>query len=96
MNHGPKTALIDFRAIRHKLEPHDFAISEGQDLAPTQLIDEETWAGITHLPNDVAICMSDHNGHRLGLLYSLQGDWIEATGNPEKPDELLSQFLGSR
>jgi hypothetical protein len=88
-----KLPLSDFRAIRHKLEPHDFAISEGQDLAPTQLIDEETWAGITHLPDDVAIRMSDHNGHRLGLLYSLQGDWIEATGNPEKPDELFSCML---
>jgi hypothetical protein len=83
----------DFRAIRHKLEPHDFAISEGQDVAPTDLIDEETWAGITHLTDDVAIRTSDHNGIRLALLYSLWGDWITATGDPEHPDELFVCML---
>jgi hypothetical protein len=85
--------LSDFRAIRHKLEPHEFAISEGQDIPPTNLVDEKTWAGITHLPDDVAIRTSDHNGHRLELLYSLWGDWITATGDPERPDELFSCML---
>lgn len=85
--------LADFRAVRHKLEPHEFAISEGEDVAPTQLIDRKTWAGITHLPDDVAIRTSDHNGHRLELLYSLWGDWIMATGDPEKPDELFDCML---
>lgn len=88
-----KLPLSDFRAVRHKLEPHEFALSEGQDIAPTNLIDEETWAGLTHLPDDVAIRISDHNGHRLALLYSLWGDWITATGDPEKPDELFSCML---
>jgi hypothetical protein len=85
--------LTDFRAVRHKLEPHEFAISEGMEVAPTDLIDEETWAGITHLPDDVAIRTSDHNGVRLELLYSLWGDWITATGDPEKPDELFNCML---
>src|SRR4051794_7324101 len=85
--------LSDFRAVRHKLEPHEFAISEGKDVAPTQLIDRKTWAGITHLPDDVAIRTSDHNGHRLELLYSLWGDWIMATGGLEKPDELFVCML---
>ena len=49
-----KLPLSDFRAVRHKLEPHQFALSEGQDIAPTHLVDEETWSGITHLPDDVA------------------------------------------
>ncbi|MHB1516332.1 MAG: hypothetical protein ACYCVY_11640 [Acidiferrobacteraceae bacterium] len=62
-------------------------------MAPTYLIDEETWAGITHLPDDVAIRISDHNGHRLALLYSLWGDWITAIGDPDKPDELFSCML---
>jgi hypothetical protein len=88
-----KVPLSDFRAVRHKLEPHEFALSEGQDIAPTHLIDEETWAGITHLPDDVAIRISDHNGHRLSLLHSLWGDWIAATGDPEKPDELFTCML---
>ena len=61
------------RESRHKLESHEFAISEGKDIAPTHLIDEETWAGITHLPDDVSIRISDHNGHRLALLYNLWG-----------------------
>jgi hypothetical protein len=88
-----KLPLSDFRAVRHKLEPHEFAISEGQDIAPTNLIDKETWAGITHLPDDVAIRTSDHNGHRLSLLYSLWGDWIGATGDPDNPDELFGCML---
>ena len=56
-----KLPLSDFRAVRHKLEPHEFALSEGQDIEPTHLVDEETWAGITHLPDDVAIRVSDPN-----------------------------------
>ncbi len=88
-----KLPLSDFRAVRHMLEPHDFALSEGEDIAPTHLIDEETWAGITHLPDDVAIRISDHNGHRLALLYSLWGDWIVATGDPTQTDELFSCML---
>jgi hypothetical protein len=83
-----KLPLSDFRAVRHKLEPHEFELGEGQDIAPTHLIDEETWDGITHLPDDVAIRTSDHNGHRLALLHSLRGDWITATG-----DELFSCML---
>jgi hypothetical protein len=62
-------------------------------VAPTHLIDEQTWAGITHLPDDVAIRVSDHNGHRLELLHSLWSDWITATGDPEKPDELFNCML---
>jgi hypothetical protein len=88
-----KLPLADFRAVRHKLEPHEFALCEGQDIAPTQLIDEKTWAGVTHLPDDVAIHISDHNRHRLKLLYSLWADWITATGDPEKPDELFNCML---
>jgi hypothetical protein len=85
-----KLPLSDFRAVRYKLEPHEFALSEGPDPPPTNLIDEATWAGMMHLPDDVAIRVSDHNGHRLALLYNLWGDWIEATGDPENPDELFS------
>jgi hypothetical protein len=85
--------LSDFRAVRHKLEPHEFAISEGMDVEPTALIDKETWSSLTVLPDDVAIRTSDHNGHRLALLQTLRHDWIEATGNPEKPDELFNCML---
>ena len=80
--------LSDFRGVRRKLEPHVF-LEGGEDVAPTDLVDEETWSGITHLPDDVAIRISDHNGLRLALLYRLWGDWITATGDPDQPDELF-------
>jgi hypothetical protein len=88
-----KLPLSDFRAVRHKLEPHEFATTEGMDAPPTDLIDEETWVGITHLPDDVAIRTSDHNGLRLALLHSLRSDWMTATGDPEHPDELFNCML---
>ena len=75
------------------LEPHEFAISEGQDVPPSELIDEDVWNGIVHLPEDVSIRISDHNGIRFQLLYSLWGDWITATGDPDKPDEMFSCML---
>lgn len=89
-----KMPLSDFRAVRHVFEPDDFALSEGADIAPTDQIDEATWSGIAHLPDDVAIRTSDHNGVRLKLLYSLWGDWIEAIGvDQEHPDEIFTCML---
>lgn len=85
--------LSDFRALRHKLDLDDFALSDGPDLPASDLVDEEVWAGITHLPDDVAIQTSDHNGVRLTLLYSLWGDWITATGDGTEPDELFVAML---
>lgn len=85
--------LSDFRALRHKLDPNDFALSDGRDPPTSDLVDEEVWAGITHLPDDVAIRTSDHNGVRLTLLYSLWGDWISATGDDTEPDELFAAML---
>jgi hypothetical protein len=86
-----KLPLSDFRAVRHKLDPDDFALSEGPDIAPTDLIDEETWSGLTHLPDDVAIRTSGQNGVRLKLLHSLWADWIDALGDPH--DELFGCML---
>jgi hypothetical protein len=83
-----KLPLTDFRAVRSKLEPQEFAISEGQDAPPSNLIEREVWDGIMHLPEDVSIRISDHNGTRLELLYSLWSDWIHAIGDPDKPDEI--------
>jgi len=88
-----KLPVADFRAVRHMLEPSEFALSEGEDVEPSDLVDEETWAGMLHLPEDVSIRTSDHNGTRLKLLYSLWGDWITATGDPAAPDELFNCML---
>jgi hypothetical protein len=46
-----------------------------------------------HLPEDVSIRISDHNGTRLRLLYSLWSDWIEAIGNPDALDEIYDCML---
>ncbi len=69
-----KLPETDFRAERSKLEPHEFANSEGQDVAPSDLIEEEVWDGMMHLPEDVSIRISDHNGTRLRLLHGLWKD----------------------
>lgn len=63
-------ALTDFRAVRRVLEPHVFA-SGGNNVPPTDLINWEVWDGIMHLPDDVAIRISNHHGTHLKLLYSL-------------------------
>jgi hypothetical protein len=88
-----KLPSSDFRAFRYKLEPQDFALDGDENIAPTNLIDEKTWAGITHLPDDVAVRTSDHDGHRLELLYSLWGDWMTAIGEVTEQDELFSAML---
>lgn len=88
-----KLRLSDFRAVRSKLEPHEFAISEGQNVPPSDLVEPKVWDGIMHLPEDVSIRISDHNGARLELLYNLWGDWITAIGDPDKPDEIYNCML---
>ena len=67
--------LSDFRAVRHVFEEHEYATG-GEDVPPTNLIERDIWDGIMHLPDDVAVKISDHNGTRLRLLYSLWGDWV--------------------
>ncbi|WP_456827020.1 hypothetical protein [Bradyrhizobium sp. USDA 4518] len=85
--------MTDFRAVRSKLEPHEFAISDGQDAPPADLVEREIWDGIVHLPEDVSIRISDYNGARLKLLYILWSDWVTAIGNPDKPDEIYNCML---
>jgi hypothetical protein len=85
--------LTDFRAVRSKLEPHDFALGDGEDPPPSDLVEKEIWDGIIHLPEDVSIRISDHNGTRLKLLYSLWSDWITAVGDPDHPDEIFNTML---
>jgi len=84
--------LTDFRAVRKVLEPHEFATG-GEEIPPTNLVDPTVWDGIMHLPDDVSIKISDHNGTRLELLYTLWGDWITAIGTPDSPDELFNCML---
>lgn len=88
-----KLPLSDFRAVRNKLEPEVFLNPEGLDAPPSDLVEHEVWDGIMHLPEDVSIRISDHNGIRLKLMHQLWCDWIEAIGNPDRPDELFACLL---
>jgi hypothetical protein len=65
----------DFRSIRLRLRPEDFAISVGQDVAPTDLVSSETWRSITSLPDDVGLRTSDHYGTILSIMWNLWGEW---------------------
>ena len=87
-----KLPLKDFRAVRSKLEPHEFAI-EPQEVTASDLVDMDVWHGIIDLPEDVSIRISDHNGLRLQLMYQLGEDWVEAIGDPDEPDEIFNFLL---
>ncbi|WP_426440980.1 hypothetical protein [Bradyrhizobium genosp. P] len=74
--------LTDFRSVRHILEPQDFALGgDEDDPPPSDQIKPVIWKGMMNLPDDVAVRISDHNGSRLELLYTLWSDWIEAVGH---------------
>lgn len=88
-----KLPLADFRAVRSKLEPHMFAISEGMDVPPSDLVDAESGTGSCTCQKTSRIRVSDHNGVRLRLLYQLWGDWIEVIGGPDEPDEMFNCLL---
>jgi hypothetical protein len=83
----------DFRAVRRRLEPDEFANPEGQDATPSDLVDQEVWDGIIHLPEDVSIRVSDHNGLRLRLMHQLWVDWVVVIGEPNRPDDIYNCLL---
>jgi len=72
--------LEDFRSTRTRLRPEDFAISEGLEVPPSELISEDTWKSITSLPDDVSVRTSDHYGETLTLLWNLCGQWSCVVG----------------
>jgi hypothetical protein len=81
----------DFRFQRDVLPDEAFALVSGKRPGPTDLVDDKTWSGIMHLPDDVALTTSNHHGKQLATLYGLWGDWIEAIG--EDHDELHGSML---
>jgi hypothetical protein len=73
----------DFRRHRALLAPHLFADpGTCSDLPPTELVSEETWAGIMDLPTDVALRTSSHQGQMLDALYALQEGWVFSWPRP--------------
>ena len=73
-----KLNINDFRAVRWILKDSDFALVQGPEPPPSDLIEKEVWDGITTLPDDVAIRTSNHEGGVLKTLYNSWGFWIES------------------
>jgi hypothetical protein len=85
-----KLPLTDFRASGTSLSRTSLRSAR---VPPSDLVEPEVWDGIMHLPEDVSIRISDHNGVRLKLLHGLWGDWVTAIGDPDKPDEIYNCML---
>lgn len=88
----PKRApYTDFRTIRALLPDEVFLLVNGPRPGPADLVTEDVWHGIMHLPDDVAITTSNHHGSQLAALYLLWGDLLEAIGDEQ--DELFTGML---
>lgn len=81
----------DFRSVRLKLPPEVFAISEGIDEPPTDLIPQETWNSIIHLPDDVSLRTSDHYGTCLRNVWDFWGNWVTLVLDLQGPNEELAE-----
>jgi hypothetical protein len=57
-----------FRWHRRLLPDEVFALVTGKRPAPTDLIDEKIWSGVTHLPDDVALTTSNHHPSQFATL----------------------------
>lgn len=89
-----KASGADFRTIRRRLPDEVFLLPEGQTRRPLprDIIKKKIWRGIMHLPDDVAITTSGHQGAELATLYELWGDWLTATGLEEQ-DALFNPMV---
>ena len=92
MTVSKKLPLKDFRARRSRLEPHEFPTGEGQAPAP-DVVDPSVWGAIMHVPEDLSVRISDHNGHRLELLHALSSDWLKMAGDSGTPDEIQACLI---
>jgi len=69
----------DFRSRRLKLPPEAFAIGPETEPEPSDLIDENTWTSLMHLPDDVSLRTSDHHGTLLKRAYDVWDGWVSLT-----------------
>jgi hypothetical protein len=69
----------DFRSIRRKLSPEDFALGPKEEPEPSDLIDEDTWSSLVHLTDDVSLRTSDHHGTLLKRADAVWGWWVSLT-----------------
>lgn len=68
--------MAHFVAVRAKLPPDAFALGPEKDPDPTDPVDQPTWAGIVHLPDDVSLRTAEHHGSVLKSVYDLWGNWV--------------------
>jgi hypothetical protein len=69
----------DFRRERNWLTPSAFAISDGEDPPISELVSEEVWDHLMHLPDDVAIRTTNWIGSKVELLHEVSMQWHYAT-----------------
>ena len=81
----------DFRSLRALLPDEVFLLATGKPRGPTDLVSEDVWHGLMHLPDDVALTTSNHHGRQLAALHALWGDWFDAMG--DRRDELSDGML---
>jgi hypothetical protein len=81
----------DFRSLRTLLPDEVFLLATRKRAGPTDLVSQEVWHGLMHLPDDVALTTSNHHGGQLAALYALWGDWFDAMGDEQ--DELFAGML---
>ncbi len=75
---GVQTERLGFPGPEDGTGADDFAISDGNETPPTDLITAEAWHGIMDIAGDVAIRTTSHQGSRVALLHELCGTWLEA------------------
>jgi hypothetical protein len=84
----------DFRERRTYLADECFALSGGPSPPPTDLVPQEQWDGLMHLPTDVSLRTTDYKGSLFGELCDLWGDWVEALPlEPLQKDFMFSSAL---
>ena len=70
-NYRPLDAS-DFRAVRSYLADEVFFTVPGGGAAPNDVIDEDTWDGMMHLPTDVLLRTTDYQG-RMVVAHTYKG-----------------------
>ena len=68
---------MSFRNNRSLLPPEAFAHSEGPDLPPRDLIEENIWNSIMFTPDDVSLRTSADHGKEIKIMYELWSSFIE-------------------
>jgi hypothetical protein len=81
----------DFRRERAMLAPYVFAIHDGYDPPITDLVNQDVWEHLIHLPDDVAIRTTNWIGSRVDLLHEISMQWLSAgpvdpQGSPYAPE----------